>query len=183
MVDVRKELSLIQKHIRQHNRDAGESVVWFEFAPLLTTAASSSVFSTYDYVYSTGSHFEGAGRRYTRGIVLPTIYVEEREDRMTYQEEGRQPTQNVYVAMLYEDVKKAWLTDPYEYQHHLNDMFMYDGRYYKIDDYHVRGRLKEEVVVGVQGYEVYIDQEFVNDYPPELPQTQDLPWPNTFPQV
>lgn len=178
-MDVRTELSLINKHIRQHNREAGESIIWYEFAPL-AAASASTINSTYDYVYETGSHFEGAGRRYRPGIVLPTVYVEEREDRFTYRPEGRQPTQNIHVVVLYEDARLAGLSNPYEYQNHLNDMFLFDGRYYKVDDYHVRGRLQEEVIIGIQGYEVYLDQEFVNDYPPEFA-VQDLPWPSTLP--
>lgn len=155
--------------------------MWYEFSPLIS-ASASSVFSTYDYVYESGSHWEGAGRRYLPGIVLPTVYVEEREDQFNYRQEGRQPTQTMRVVVLYDDALKAGMTNPYEYQNHLNDLFLYDGRYYKVHDYHVRGRLQEEVILGIQGYEIYPDQDMVNDYPP-VPSIQDLPWPPTLEHI
>lgn len=178
-MDERTELSLINKHVRQHNRDTGESLIWFEFVPMATAASAGSF---YDDVYDEGAPGEG-GREYTNGILIPTVYVVEVEDRFTYQEEGRQPTQNLQVTMLYLDVVRAGMTEPREYKKHLNDMFFYDGRYYKVSDYHVRGRLGPtgEVVVGVQGYEVYIDQEFVYDDGPPAPIAMDYPWPTTFP--
>ncbi len=179
MVDVRKELSLINKHIRQHNREAGESVLWYEFLPF---AASASAGSVYDDVYDEGVPGVG-GRAYAPGVSISTVYVEETEDKFTLQEDGRQPTQNIYVVMLFDDVRRAGLTNPREYQPHLNDLFFYDGRFFKVSDYHVRGRLEDEVVVGVQGYEVYIDQEFGLDVPPDTPTVENLPWPDSFPVI
>jgi hypothetical protein len=180
MVDVRKELSLINKHVRQHHRDSsGESVIWYEFEPL---GGSASAGSLYDDVYDEGVLGEG-GRRYRPGVPIRTIYVEEIEDRFTLQEDGRQPTQNIYVVMLFDDVRRAGLSNPREYKPHLNDLFNYDGRFYKVTEYVVRGRLEDEVILKVQGFEVYIDQEFNLDVPPDQPTVQDLPWPSTLPFV
>lgn len=178
-MDPRVESSLINKHVRQHNRDVGEAIIWFEFMPLASSPSAGSVF---DDVYDEGNHGAG-GRDYAGGVLVPTIYVEEVEDRFTAQEEGRQPTQNIRVTVLYQDLERAGVTNPSEYKKHLNDMFYYDNRYYKVHDYHVRGRLPGEIVVGIQGYEVYLDQEFVNDPGPGVPLIQDLPWPSTFPAV
>jgi hypothetical protein len=50
-------------------------------------------------------------------------------------------------------------------------------------DYAVRGRVKGEVFVLIQGQELYVDQEFVNDNNfPEL-SSNNLPWPATLPQI
>jgi len=179
MVDVRKELSLINKHIRQHNREAGEFIIWYEFDPF---AGAASAGSFYDDVYDEGAPGDG-GRRYLPGVRVPTIYVEEREDKFTMQEDGRQPTQNIYVAVLFNDMLQSGVTLPREYQPRLNDIFWYDSRFYKVSDFHVRGRLPSEVVIGIVGFEVYIDQEFNLDIPPTQPVTQDRPWPDTFPSV
>lgn len=175
-MDPRKELSLINKHIRQHNREAGEQVYWFEFVPLATAA---SVGSLYDDVYDEGSPGTG-GLSYSGGITIPTIYVEEVEDLFTMQEDARQPTQNIRVTFLFLDAQRAGLSSAREYKGHLNDIFYYDGRYYKVYNYHVRGRLPSEVVIGVEGYEVYVDQEFPYDPGPPIPVHTNLPWPNSF---
>lgn len=178
-MDARVELSLINKHIRQHNREAGEYVVWYEFVPLGNSAASTSL---YDDVYDEGAPADG-GRAYAQGLVIPTVYVEEIEDRFTAQEEGRQPTQNLAFTLLYKDIELSGLSNPEEYNAHLNDVIYYAGRYYKIHEYKVRGRLPTPVVVGVVGYEVFLDQEFVWDPGPGSPIMLDLPWPTTFPVI
>jgi len=176
-MDQRVEQSLINKHIRQHGRDVGESIVWFEFVPF---AAAASAGSIYDDVYNEGTPGDG-GRSYAAGKIVPTVYVEEEEDRFTAQEEGRQPTQNISATILFLDIKRAGISNPEEYKTHLNDIVYYDNRYYKLNDYHVRGRIPNEVVVGIKGYEVFIDQEFPFD--PGPPVVLDLPWPSTFPTV
>lgn len=176
-MDPRVELSLINKHIRQHNRESGEQVYWFEFVPLSTQASAGSF---YDDVYDEGAPGTG-GMSYSGGIVIPTIYVEEVEDLFTMQEDARQPTQNIRVTFLYLDAARAGMSDAAEYKKHLNDVFFYDDKYYRVYNYHVRGRLPSEVVIGVEGYEVYVDQEFPYDTgPPTLAQT-NLPWPSAFP--
>lgn len=177
MVDVRRELSLINKHIRQHNRDAGETVVWYQFVPLGDDPTEDS---TYDYIFDQGPMGEG-GRRYAPGIVIPTFTIEEVEDQFTRHDDGRQPVQNIHIVMLYDDVRKAGMQQPWEYKEHLNDLVFYDSRYYKVKSYRVRGRLEDEVVVGVNAFEVMIDQEYTFDYPPPYPVIRDLPWPNTLP--
>lgn len=179
MTDVRRELSLINKHIKQHHREAGEYVVWFEFLEPDGTSATT----VRDDVYDIGSPVADEGRKYAPGVVIPTIYVDEMEDAYLADQDARQPIQNIRVAMLYDDVYRAGISEPHEYQPHLNDMFYYQGRYYKVYTYQVRGRLQNEVLVAVNGYEVYIDQEFVFDPGPETPSTQDLDWPTSFPSL
>lgn len=179
-MDPRKELSLINKHIRQHHRDSmGEYLLWFEFMPLATAASAGSL---YDDVYDEGAPGTG-GRSYAGGLSIPTIYVEEFEDRFTAQEEGRQPTQNISATILFVDMERAGISNVSEYNTHLNDIIFYDNRYYKINEYRVRGRLPGDVLIAVQGYEVFLDQEFVFDPGPGVPVAQDLPWPSTFPAV
>ncbi len=174
MVDLRAELSLINKHIRQHGREAGESILWYEFLPL-------GEGSTYNDIYDEGAPGP-TGRSYLPGIVIPTIYVEEIEDEFTAKEEGRQPTQNIKVTMLYQDVLRSGLKDPWEYQPRLNDMLVYDGRYYRVNNYIVRGRAPSDVLVVVQGYEVYVEQDMMWDNVPVVA-TPTNRFPSTFPVV
>jgi hypothetical protein len=177
-MDTRRELGLINKHVRRRNREAGEYVVWYEFKPF-------SKGSVYDDVYDEGAPGTG-GKEYKRGVVLPTIYVEEVEDSFRAIDDGRQPTQNVRITVLFKDVIDAGISNPREYRGHLNDVFEYDGRFYKIQDYRVRGRLNKanpsgESVISVAGYEAFLDQEMPFSNGPRNPQFEDLPWPTTFP--
>lgn len=172
MVDLRKELSLINKHIRQHGREAGSSIVWYEFLAL-------GEGSEYDDIYDEGD-LGVTGRSYAPGIIIPTIYVEEIEDQFTGSEDGRQPTQNLDVTMLYQDVLRSGMSDPWEYQRHLNDMLSYDGRFYKVSAYRVRGQAPSDVLVVVKAFQIYVEQDMVLDNPPEVP-TLVAPFPSTFP--
>jgi len=188
-MDTRKELSLINKHIRQHNREAGEVIYWFEFdwnEPTYPGAYPSPAqypeLPTYDDVYDEGAPGAG-GRRYSGGLAIPTIYVEEMEDQFTLQDDGRQVVQNISVTLLYKDVELAGLSNANEYRTHLNDIFFYDEKYYKVWEYRVRGRAPEEVLVAVKGFEVFVDQEFPFDPGPPTLAALDLPWPSTFPPV
>lgn len=174
MTDLRTELSLINKHIRQHGREAGESIVYYEFLPLGSG-------STYDDIYDEGAPGP-EGKSYLPGIVIPTIYVEEIEDAFTANEEGRQPTQTIQATMLYQDVLRAGLTAPWEYQERLNDMLSYDGRYYKVSEYKSRGRAPSDVLVVVKAFQIYTDQDMVWDNPPTAPSPVNL-YPSTFPVV
>jgi hypothetical protein len=172
MVDVQREHRLINKHAKRRNREAGESLIWYEFLPL-------GEGSSYDDVYDEGD-VGPIGRAYGSGIVIPTIYVEEVEDDFRAIDTGRQPVQNLQVVMLMDEVIRSGLTEPWEYQPHLNDMFYYDGRYYKVFRYKVRGRLHNDVLLSVGGTEIYVDQEMNLDVPPTPPFVENLPWPSTF---
>jgi len=177
MTDTRVEHILINKHVRQHNRECRNlSIVWFEFI-------SFGAGSTYDDVYNEGG--PGApGRVYAGGITIPVIYVSENEDEFHPKDEGRQVLQTLRLTFLFLDLKRVGLTAPAEYQRHLNDVIWYDDKYYKVSAYTVWGVLPDEVVVGVQGYEIYPDQEFMFDADqPPAPLNTTLPWPPTLPPV
>lgn len=178
-MDPRRELSLINKHVRYRNREAGESLVWYEFKNL------GSGGSVYDDVYDEGAPGAG-GKSYERGLIIPTIYVEEVEDEFRAIDNGRLPTQNIRVTVLFKDLQAAGVSNPRDYQDHLNDVFEYDSRYYKVRAYKVRGRLHRESpsgesVVSITGYEIFPDQEMPFSFGPRNPEVYDLPWPPSFP--
>lgn len=175
-MDVSRELGLINKHIRHRNSYAGESVVWYEFSPLQAYGGSS----LYDDVYDEGGP-GSTGRTYKKGVTVPTIYISEVEDSYRAIPEGRQPVQNIQATILFEDLKRAGISDPSEYGPHLNDMFLYDNRFYKVSDYKVRGRIDDEVIVLVTGYEVFTDQEMPFDTGPDGIFETKLSWPTSFP--
>ena len=107
--------------------------------------------------------------------------VTETEDTKRAIPEGRQPVQVVNAVISMQDCRDAGMSEPYEYQRHLNDLFFYDARYYAVSMYRVRGRAKDDVLIVVEGIEVYIDQEMPNDPGPETMSISDLPWPSTLP--
>lgn len=176
-MDVRRELDLINKHFRVHHRTAGESVVWFEFIPLGTNLSTESV---YDDVYDEGRP-STSGKTYKPGVVVPTLLIAENEDQKRAIPEGRQVVQTMNMFISLQDLRDAGISNPHEYSHHLNDMYLYDGRYYTVFDYRVRGRLRDDVFVLVQGLEVIVDEELVNDPGPAGMTISNPPWPTTLP--
>lgn len=172
-MDPRIERGLINKHVRRKTRNLGRSLLWYEFIDF-------NEGSEYDDIYDTGPAGP-AGRSYRQGISIPIIHIEETEDDSRAIPEGRQPVMNIDVRLLMDDMIKVGITEPWEYVRHLNDIFYFDGRYFSIYRYRPRGLLKGEVVVVVQGIEIFLDQDFVFDNSPEE-SIQNLPWPNSLPQ-
>lgn len=177
-MDLRRELDLINKHFRNHHSAAGEVVIWYEFEPL----GSASVNSVYDDIYDEGIPGIG-GRTYKPGVALPILLGSENEDQRRAIPEARQPTQTMDIFISIKDMREAGLKSPYEYRNHLNDIFLYDGRYYSVYTYRVRGRLRDDVFVLVSGQELFIDQEFINDPGPEILRVDEYPWPATLPTL
>ncbi len=178
-MDTRRELDLIHKHFMGHHKSVGETVVWFEFRPL---AASASAGSLYDDVYDEGTQSTG-GRSYNTGVVLPVLLAAENEDQKRAIPEGRQVVQTIDIFIPYRAMFEAGISNPYEYRKHLNDLFLYDGRFYSVFNYRARGRLRDEVFVLVSGQEIYIDQELINDPGPEPLGIKNPPWPTTLPLI
>jgi hypothetical protein len=178
-MEVRRELAAIRKHYREYQQKTSEYVVWFEFIPLGSNLSSASV---YDDVYDEGVRGTG-GKRYKTGVVVPVLLVTESEDTKRAIPEGRQPVQLTNIVGSIQDFRDAGISDSYEYQRHLNDMFFYDGRYYSVASYKVRGRAQDDVLVVVEGIEVYINQELLFDPGPGAMGVQNLPWPSSLPTV
>lgn len=175
-MDARRELGQIRKHYRDYHRSVGETVVWYEFEPF---AAAASAGSVYDDVYDEGNIGTG-GRKYKSGIVIPVMMITETEDTKRAIPEGRQPVQIVNAVFSIEDMRVAGVNSPFEYKNHLNDIFSYDGRYMSVQSYRVRGRARDDVMVVVEGMELYISQEFPFDTGPQALSVQNLPWPSTI---
>lgn len=173
-VDLRRELGQINKHYGRFQRQAGEAIVWYEFLAL-------SAGSVYDDIYDESPR-GAAGLTYKAGVTIPVIYASEAEDNNRAIDSGRQPIQNVSIIIPMKAMIDAGIPAPWEYQPRLKDLFFYDGRYFSVVQYTSRGRLRGEVLVKVEGKEVYVDQEMMNDvFSSSHPKIQDLPWPDTLP--
>jgi hypothetical protein len=186
MVDTRRELVLINKHVRQRNVEAEERyVAWYEFRPF---AAAPSAGSVYDDLFDEGRPGDG-GISYEPPKLVPTIYAMEREDEMRAIPDARRPVQVVDLTILYKDMERSGVSNPWEYQPHLKDVFFYDDRFYRVFDYHVRGAMWGQhgrdgnSVIGVQGVEFYQDQDW--PFEPDIPgkYLSDFAWPSTLPTL
>jgi hypothetical protein len=176
-MDARREIALIRKNYKQYQRGTGEAITWFQFEPFSPTG------SEYDDVYDEAPYGAG-GKKYKPGISVPVLMITETEDTKRAIPEGRQPVQVVNAVMSIEDMRNAGVDEPYEYQRHLNDMFFYDARYYSVSMFRVRGRAgRDDLLIVVEGVEVYVDQEMVNDPGPQSMAVQDYPWPETLPTL
>jgi hypothetical protein len=172
-MDPRIERSQINKHVRRVSRSLGHSLLWYEFLGF-------GEGSEYDQIYDTGPAGP-EGRSYKAGISVPVLHFDESEDESRAMPDGRQPVMNISIKMLMDDMIKVGITKPWEYEKRLNDIFYFDGRYFSIYRYRARGSLKNEVIVAVQGIEIFPDQDYVFDNSPQE-SVQNLPWPDSLPQ-
>ena len=176
-MELRRETEHIKKNYRLYSWDYGETVTWYEFRPFGPNAFTDSTFSD---LYEEGPVMYG-GRQYENGVVIPVLMITESEDQKRSIPEGRQPLQIVNFVSTVEHFRRAGVTEPHEYQPRLNDMFSYDGRYYSVMSYRVRGRVHDDLMVVVEGEQVYIDEEMMWDVGPEGFKVADLPWPSNLP--
>lgn len=179
-MNLHTELSLINKHFLKRHKESGEEfVVWYEFINMGTNASNESV---YDDVYDEAPLGAG-GRKYKTGVTVPVLLVSETEDQKRAIPEGRQSIENIDLFIPMKAFRDAGVSNAWEYREHLNDIFSYDGRFFSVFDYRVRGRLKDEVFILIQGLEVYVDQEFVNDNGFPVLSSNNLPWPAALPDI
>jgi hypothetical protein len=177
-MDVRTELGLIRKHYREYARSVGENIVWYEFLPFGAASAGSQFDDVYDE-----SRYGAGGRKYKTGVVIPVLMITETEDQKRSIPEGRQPVEVTNFVASVQDFRDAGISESWEYRKHLNDMFMYDGRYFTVTSYKIRGRVKDDVVVVVEGLEVYYQQEFAFDPDIAFNSIYNLPWPSSLPNL
>lgn len=149
---MRLELAEMNRHFQRHHNSIGTEVLWFE----LDVADSTH-----------GVYEEGPARVYRPGRVVPILSIVQQEDIERDSADGRQPTQVAHFVVSARTLAAAGLGSPAESPLHLNDVFLYQGRYFAITDYQIEGLVSADVMVSVQGTETFIDQEFVNDiFPP-----------------
>ncbi len=173
-MEIRRELDHINKQFDWFHRTQGMVILWYEFVPFGVGGSS------YDDVYDEGI-VGNNGRKYKNGVRLPVLRITEIEDQRRSIPDGRLPIQNIEMFIPSKSLRDAGISNPWEYETHLNDIFKWDGRYYSIVDYKVRGHLRDDVYCLVQGNQMYLDQELVNDVLPEDTESLELPWPTGLP--
>ena len=166
MIDTRRETNHIYKELNRYQNKIGEGLIWFKF----------DVDSSYDDVYDEG------GRNYLPGIAVPVLWIDQIEDTETYGPEGRRPTQRLRFACSARTINETgidateahggrlWDTKPEKpwWDDRLNDILYYDGRYYEISNFQIKGRARQDVIIGISGIETQPEDERVFDLFPDL---------------
>lgn len=149
-MDLRREVGHFNRTVRRYQTTIGEAVIWYEYDPT----------STYHPVYD-----EGPALRWRRPLVVPVMHVVEQEDPERDTPEGRLPTSVISFDLLSKTAEQVGLSDVRESNGHLNDIVGYDGRYYELRVYRNMGRMREDLVIHVEGTEVFLGQEYTLDEP------------------
>ena len=165
-MDARREARQIWKHFGRYHTDIGEAFVYYRF-----DADNSS----YDDVYDEGY------RRYHQGVRIPILWVDQTEATEDYASEGRRPTTRLRCSVSARDMYEAGFsvtethggrlqdTPPNDVwrRDRVNDIVYYDGRYFEISAYQIRGRVKnEDVIIGITAIETFPADDMVFDYTP-----------------
>jgi hypothetical protein len=163
VIDTRREALHIEREYTRYHQKVGESVVWYRF---------DTVNSQYSSVYDEG------GRSYLPGILVPILWVDQIESPEQYMPEGRRPVQTIRFAVSAKAMYEVGIGDREAHGHRVwdeglvnntwfddrsNDICYYNGRYYEISNFQIRGRIREDVVIGLTGTEVYIEDERIFD--------------------
>lgn len=165
-MDPRREAREIWKHFARYHTDIGETIIYFKF---------DAQESKYDLVYDEGF------RKYLPGVPIPVLWIDQSEATEDYAPEGRRPTQRIRLAVSARELHGAGisvteahgnrLTDGspslvWRYER-VNDLFYYDGRYYEISAFSIKGRVKgEDVIIGITGIESYMGDDQHFDFAP-----------------
>jgi hypothetical protein len=165
-MDTRREANQIQKHFMRHHTDIGEAIIYFRF---------DADVSEYDRVYDEGF------RKYHTGVRVPILWVDQMEAVEDYSPEGRRPTQRCRLACAARSIYEAGISitevhgnrlqDPPSLgswrRDRMHDVFYYDGRFYEVSGFQIRGRVQgEDVIIGVTGIESFPSDDMNLDFPP-----------------
>ena len=167
MIDTRREINHIFKELSAYQNKIGEAVIWFKF----------DLESSYDSVYDEG------GKNYLPGVAVPVLWINQQEASETYEGNGRRPTQRINFACSALSINETgigatevhggrlWDTKPTDkpwWDDRLNDITYYDGRFYEVSDFQIRGRARQDVVIAVSGIETQPSDDRVWDLFPTV---------------
>jgi hypothetical protein len=165
-MDTRREVRAIWKHFDKYYGYIGEGMVYYRF---------DADNSKYDRVYDEGY------RQYHGGVVVPILWADQQEATEDYAPEGRRPTQRLRCAVSAKNMYEAGFsptevhgnriydTSPSDTwrRDRMHDLCFYDGRYWEISGYQIRGRARgEDVIIGITAIETFPDDDMKFDYTP-----------------
>lgn len=183
-IDMRREHAYHQRMLAHQQTATGEVIVWFCF---------DADNSEYHAVYDEGN------RQYKAGLQLPVIWIDQIEDPTQYSDVGRRPTQRVRLAfstrtalergLPVDEVhgRRLWDVPPPPpdqdgrpispwLDDRLNDILYYDGRYYRVSNFQIRGRMQAgDNIIGVSAIETQVGDEMPWDVFPWSEPTDTVP--------
>jgi hypothetical protein len=156
-MDPRRELSEIFKHYDRFAQSMGEEVVWWE---------KDVVSSTTDNVYD-----EGPNQVYYAPKRVTVIQLDQSEGPEISTHDGRHTTNTIRFGVTAQALRESGITNTHgQAQQHLNDVIEWDGRYFAISSYQIRGRVRGDVVIGVTAVETMeFEEEVFDTTPPTTP--------------
>lgn len=168
-MDLRNELQHIhERGLAWYEQNLGKVVHWHEYH-----SEASQYNSTYD---------EG-GRVYLAAIPITALWVIVTEAARVSDDAGRKPTERISMAFSMATLERSAMSEPQDYARHLNDLVRYDNRLWRVDTFNIRGDLTASTVVGVNGTQVFEDEEMTFDTSSEAMRATTLqrsfPYPNT----
>ncbi len=165
-MDARLEVREIWKHFNRYHNTIGEALLYYQF---------DGENSVYDRVYDEGY------RRYHKAVRIPVLWLDQQEATEDYTPEGRRPTQRLRLSVSAQSMYEAGISvtevhgnrlqdiSPSEIwrSDRMHDIVYYDGRYYEISGFQIKGRVKgEDVIIGITCIETFPDDDMIFDYAP-----------------
>lgn len=159
MADMRRELAHIQKGFRAYQERFGEGVIWYELN------ADDSNFNDI---------FNARGIKYMKGIAVPVLWITEMEADQQADQAGQRSVGTLRFAVPFQTLREVGLSDPQDYDRHLNDVVLYERTFYRIGSYQPQGRVaREDLIVGVRAVKTFPEEDMVYDEIPE-PELDDF---------
>lgn len=153
MANPRTELSQIRRQLAWYQREHGETVVWYELD------AKTSVYD---------ETFNVRNKVYRPPVVVPALWVIYTEDVQESTAEGGRHVPTLQFAVSMWEFRRLGISDPYDFERHLNDLVVYYGEYFSIGEYSPQGRLwRDDVILGINAIRVYPEEEMVGSEVPD----------------
>ncbi len=153
MASPRNELSHVRRQLNWYQREHGEVVMWFEL---------DGKQSSYD------DTFNVRNKVYKPGVAVPTLWVIYTEDTQESNPEGSRHNPSLQFAVSMWEFRRVGISDPYDFERHLNDLVVYYGEYFSVGEFSPQGRLwRDDVILAVNTTKVYPEEELVGSEIPD----------------
>jgi len=153
MTSPRIELSQVRRHRSGYQREHGETILWYELDGKL---------SVYNEV------FNARHKVYREPVAVPVLWVIYNEDVQESTPEGGRHVPSLQFAVSMWEFRRLGISDPYDYERHLNDMVVYYGEYFSVGEYTPQGRLwRDDVILGINAIRIFPEEELVDSEIPD----------------
>lgn len=153
MANPRVELSQVRRHLAWYQQQHGEIVLWYEL---------DAEQSRYD------DTFNVRNKVYSEPVAVPALWVIYGEDVQESGPEGGRHVPTLQFAVSMWQFRRLGISDPYDFERHLNDLVVYYGEYFSIGEYAPQGRLwRDDVILAVNAIRVYPEEELTGSEIPD----------------